>query len=323
VLAARVRAAGVDGDVPPYVVPHFTSEERVARHRRQMALWEMECLAEALEDLDAPVVLLKGAAYIAQALPIADGRLLSDVDLLVHRSKLEEAEHALTSAGWASNKLDPYDQHYYRAWSHELPPMRLPAHPLEIDLHHTILPPTGRIPIDADALVRDAQPLADSRFSVLCPEDQIVHACVHLFQDSDCSERLRDLIDVDGLMRHFAVDEASWDRLLSRVALHGAGRPFWYSLRYAQSLLGTPVPSDVLARAGGSAPPQPLRGMMDALVPRVLGPVHPDLRSPTSLRFARWLLYVRSHWLRMPPGLLARHLTTKWMRRFRPQEESG
>jgi hypothetical protein len=63
--------------------------------------------------------------------------------------------------------------------------------------------------------------------------------------------------------------------------------------------------------------------MMDALVPRVLGPVHPDLRSPASLRFARWLLYVRSHWLRMPPALLARHLTTKWMRRFRPQEESG
>ena len=30
---------------------------------------------------------------------------------------------------------------------------------------------------------------------------------------------------------------------------------------------------------------------------------------------ARWLLYVRSHWLRMPPLLLARHLLRKSLRR--------
>jgi hypothetical protein len=323
VLAARVRAAGVEGDVPAYVFPHFASEGRVALHRRQMALWEMECLAEALTGLDGPVVLLKGAAYIAQDLPIAQGRLLSDVDLLVHRSRLDEAEEALTSAGWASNKLDAYDQHYYRAWSHELPPMRLPAHTLEIDLHHTLLPPTGRIRIDADALVRDARPLPGSRFSVLCPEDQIVHAAVHLFQDSDCSERLRDLVDVDGLIRHHAVSDSFWESLLGRVAQHGAGRPFWYSLHYAQALLGTPVPRAALESAARAAPPVPVRHVMDTLVPRVIGPVHPDLRSPAALRFARWLLYLRSHWLRMPPWLLARHLATKSLRRLRPQEAAG
>lgn len=323
VLGARIRSAGLDAEMPPYVVPHLAAEERVALHRRQMAIWETECLAEALEGLDAPVVLLKGAAYIAQNLPIAHGRLLSDVDFLVHRSRLAEAEEALIAAGWASDKLDPYDQHYYRAWSHELPPMRLPAHSLEVDLHHTLLPPTGRIPIDADALVRDARPLPGTRFSVLCPEDQIVHACVHLFQDSDCSERLRDLVDVDGLIRHFAADDAFWDRLLARVTQHGAGRPFWYALHYSQALLGTPIPRGALARAEQSAPPAPLRQLMDALVPPVLAPLHPDLRSPTSLRFARWLLYMRSHWLRMPPLLLARHLAAKSMRRLRPQEAAG
>jgi hypothetical protein len=158
---------------------------------------------------------------------------------------------------------------------------------------------------------------------VLCPEDQIVHAAVHLFQDSDCSERLRDLVDVDGLIRHHAVSDPFWESLLGRVAQHGAGRPFWYSLHYAQALLRTPVPRAALESAARAAPPAPLRQVMDTLVPRVIGPVHPDLRSPASLRLARWLLYVRSHWLRMPPWLLARHLATKSLRRLRPQEAAA
>jgi len=28
----------------------------------------------------------------------------------------------------------------------------------------------------------------------------------------------------------------------------------------------------------------------------------------------RFAFYVRSHWLRMPPAMLARHLWTKWRR---------
>jgi hypothetical protein len=31
---------------------------------------------------------------------------------------------------------------------------------------------------------------------------------------------------------------------------------------------------------------------------------------------ARWALYVRSHWLRMPPLLLMQHLTRKVLRRW-------
>jgi len=36
-------------------------------------------------------------------------------------------------------------------------------------------------------------------------------------------------------------------------------------------------------------------------------------------QFARWLLYVRSHWLRMPPALLTRHLLRKAWARTRSQ----
>jgi hypothetical protein len=58
--------------------------------------------------------------------------------------ELDQAEAALlaTRAG-SRSRIDAYAERYYREWSHELPPMRFPGHPVEVDLHHTITPVTA------------------------------------------------------------------------------------------------------------------------------------------------------------------------------------
>jgi hypothetical protein len=54
---------------------------------------------------------------------------------------------------------------------------------------------------------------------------------------------------------------------------------------------------------------------MAALLKRALRPDHPDCDTPGT-RLARWLLYVRSHLLRMPWRQVLPHLLRKaWMRR--------
>jgi len=55
-----------------------------------------------------------------------------------------------------------------------------------------------------------------------------------------------------------------------------------------------------------------VRGLMDALFLRTLQP-NPASNGVASL--ARGSLYVRAHWLRMPPLLLAQHLAVKALRR--------
>ena len=47
-----------------------------------------------------------------------------------------------------------------------------------------------------------------------------------------------------------------------------------------------------------------------------LQPALPDESRP-GRRIALWVLYLRSHWLKMPPLLLARHLATKLLHRLR------
>jgi len=314
VLPARLAADGALHFVPDRVLTHLESGAAVARYRLQMARLEQHHLARALADVGAPLVLLKGGAYAAQGLAVAEGRPLNDLDIMTPAEHLPRVEAALRRSGWRSPVEDPYDQRYYREWSHEVPPLRGEGRMLEVDLHHTILPPTGRLRADADRLFADAVPLAGSPFSVLSPADQVLHASVHLFQDVDVAERLRDVVDLDGLLRAYGDRPRFWTALVEHAAHHGLQRPLWYALHFARVWLGTPIDAAVPTALSSCAPNAVTQALMHALFGSTLLPFHPD-RGPTLRRTAAWqLLRTRAMWLRMPPGLLVRHAGTKFAR---------
>src|SRR5690606_28342043 len=115
----------------------------------------------------------------------------------------------------------------------------------------------------------------------------------------------RELVDVDDLLRHFAVHEPGfWDAFLPRAQALDLARPAFHALRQAHRWLGTPVPGCMLAASSSAAPAPPVRWFADRLMPLALLPMHPDRRSPAT-QAARTLLYLRSHWIRMPAPLLA------------------
>lgn len=315
-LRARLEESGVLPAVPAAARNHLDSEAAVARYRKQMVVRELHQVARSLAPIDFPVVLLKGAAYIAQGLALADERMVSDVDLLVPNERLAEVEAQLRDAGWALIDVDPYDERYYREWSHELPPMRFPGHALELDLHHGILPPISRITADPAPLFAAARMLPGSAFRVLAPEDQILHACVHVFVDSDLADRLRDIVDLDGLLREFARQPGFWDRLCARAGTLGLGRSLWYGLRYSSLLTAMPVPATAWRALEAHAPSALVRRLMDWLVANAIPPAPFDERAPLGLSLARALAVIRYFWIRMPLPILVRHAAIKSARRI-------
>jgi hypothetical protein len=146
---------------------------------------------------------------------------------------------------------------------------------------------------------------------VLCPEDQVLHACAHLFQDSDLDNRLRDLIDIYELVTEFQSRENFWPTLIARARMHELTRSLWYGLRYANAWLALQVPEEVIEELKSAKPLWITATMMDSLVPAALMPHHPDNLPNLRVKTARAALLARSHWLKMPPALLARHLTVK------------
>lgn len=283
------------------------------------AAWRRQLLAQELRALDGilpagiEVVLIKGAAYHAQGLAFAEGRLAADIDLLVRRDALDAAEAALAAGGWRSAVTDPYDLRYYREWSHELPPMQAEGHALELDLHHGIAPVTSRCRPDPMALWDAKRSLPGSRYFVLDPLDQLIHAVVHLFQDTELDGRLRDLLDIDAMLRALPQDQATLRALAARVAQFGAQRLFWHALQACQRWLDTPVP----AALWPDPPPPAARRLMDWMLARVLLPRLPEARPRLGDPLARRLAWLRYHHMRMPPGLLLRHGVAKGWRRLR------
>ncbi len=346
-IEADLAAARLLGAIPERAGNHLRAARNVVAHRHTLTTWEVDRLLWALEGVDVRLTLLKGIAYVMAGLPPARGRLFADVDLMVPEARIDEVEKTLLARGWFRKPLDPYDERYYRVWSHEIPPLRHRERETEIDIHHTILPRTSRLKPDPTLLLAAARPLPSSeqppgaaltpplpssdrlqepaptppfpsipRLQVLAPADMVLHSLVHLFLEGDPQEglRLRDLVDAHDLLGHFGAEPGFWEALVPRARALGLTRPLYYGLRYTRELLGTAVPDAVRTEAASAAPAAPIRALMDRLVPLALFPEHPDYPR-RRVAYARLLIYIRSHWLRMPPTLLARHLGYKaWLR---------
>jgi len=312
-LAWQLRERGFPASLPRVALDHLLSALVAFEARQRVARWELNRLAWALQALpDVPVVALKGCAYLLAGLPNSRGRSFADVDLLVPKAHLPAVEARLAECGWHTAELSPYDDRYYRKWAHELPPMTHEEREVEIDLHHNLLMSTARIGPDAGLLFDATRPVPSSRFLVLAPIDMTLHAMTHLMYNDDMAEALRELVDVDELLRHFGEHEPSfWDGFWPRAERLGLTRPAFLGLRHARALLGTPIPDAVLEASRAGAPAPPIVALMDRLVPLALFPAHPDTAGRRASA-ARWLLYLRAHWIRMPLPMLVRHLGYKW-----------
>lgn len=281
-----------------------------ANHARGVR-YEVARIRAALAGLDVPLILLKGSAYAMAGLDAGRGRLFSDVDILVPKSRLDEVEAALMLHGWASAHHDPYDQRYYREWMHEIPPMVHMRRGNTIDVHHAILPETAAARPDPDKLRAAAVPVpGEDGLCMLAAPDMFLHSAVHLFSDGEFEHGLRDLLDLHRLMARFDAEPALWAQLPVRAAELELGRPLFYALRYTSRLLGSQVPQATLEAANRSRPPAPLLAVMDALFMRSLLPPHPSCQGRLH-GVVSFALYIRGNWLRMPPLLLARHLFHK------------
>lgn len=311
-LASRIVQRALLEAVPAPPRAHLVAARIRFEAQRRAVRREVRELAKVLVPLGVPVILLKGAAYLYAGLDAAEGRFFSDIDILVPRARLLDVESALMQAGFVTVHHRPYDQRYYRQWMHELPPLQHVKRMTSLDVHHAIAPPTSRAHPDSSLLLRDAVPLtAQSGFAVLAPADMVIHCATHLFLDEAFSHGPRDLVDFDALLRQFGRDPEFWPRLVARASELDLARPLYYALHWTSRIHRTPVPASTLDEAARYAPAAPLRTLMH----RLLAPALRPTSARASTRWARRALYVRGHWLKMPPHLLAWHLTVKALRR--------
>lgn len=302
-LAGSLAYRLVDIAVPEAVKPVLQDSMQSSELARQQALWEAESARRALSSLSCKILLMKGTAYVAANCDAGIGRSIGDLDIMVDRSRLPEAEEALLDAGWEWVKPDPYDDQYYREHMHELPPLIHRERDRMIDVHHTILPLTARPAPCPKALLDDAQKL-DSGLYVMGEADMVLHSVAHMLADGDMAGGLRNLWDIDRLVRQFSRNNAGfWKVLHERAQLHGLEPHLARALRLAARLYDLPTDKSLTG----------VSKLTDYFYVRRL--LARDGWGRESRKVTRQLFYIRSHWLRMPPVMLARHLWTKWRKK--------
>jgi Uncharacterised nucleotidyltransferase len=291
-------ARRLSGLAVPDAVAAILDEARInAAYQRRSALWEADCARRALVDYPGKVVLMKGTAYAAAGLKASEGRHIGDLDVMVARENLPQVEAMLLTAGWEWVKEDAYDDTYYRNHMHELPPLIHKTRDRMIDVHHTILPVTARPTPDAAAMLANAVVLEDG-FHVFSSTDMVIHSAAHLFADGELDGGLRNLWDIHCLLTEFA-DEGFWLDLMSRARHHQLWPSVHRAARLAAHLYGTEIPKEWRTWSRQDT------WYIARLTAR-------DNWGRGSRKIVRLIFYIRSHWLRMPPMMLLRHLWVKW-----------
>lgn len=309
-LSVMVRNLGLMENIPRRVQLHLKSEYKYFQAHRESVIWEIENIHNALQKAGIPVVLLKGAAYLKSELHAGEGRIFNDIDILVDQEYIQDAEKQLYMAGWLTTHLNDYDQKYYRKWMHELPPLKHYTRRTVLDVHHNILPVTASFTPESRRLLDKITPVDEKRMIyVLSPLDMIIHSATHLFHEGELNHGLRDLLDIDLLIKEH-VDGSFWDQLVGRVFELNLVWPVYYALYFLHDVLLHPVPGDVLRRLRAGLKATQGSKIVRMAYRHAFLPAHPSCRKWSS-GFAMWFLYIRGHKLRMPYHLLIPHLVRK------------
>ncbi|ALS99130.1 nucleotidyltransferase family protein [Lacimicrobium alkaliphilum] len=310
-LACMLLDSQYQGTIPGFARWPLVSEQKVAQRQIQQAKCELHSLSRLLNQRCQRWVLLKGAAYIAHDLDVAKGRRFSDIDILVDKPSLKRVEFSLLGDGWQRTLVDDYDDRYYRQWMHEIPPLKHSETRTVLDVHHNILPLTNRDCPQPERFKTQKVELENvGDLLTLTPEDLVIHSACHLFTESEFHNGLRDLSDLDILLRHFGSMESDFvDRLKSRADVLGLKGYLELAFYYCNTLFDTPI-RRTLKRPGL---------ILDFSFRYIFTPNHKSSRT-WKRHIAATILYWRGHMLRMPLKLLIPHLLRKSLSRLYQQK---
>jgi hypothetical protein len=213
-------------------------------------LLELASMVGTLSTLDQPWLVVKGPVLTEIGYRDPGARLYEDLDLVVAASDVAGAISRIESAGGHVTDLNwPMMVELRRA---EIP-MILPTGMLG-DLHwHLLVTPNirSRFRISMDELMerRRVVPMGGTEVATLDVIDGLMYLCLH--GSLSGGHQLVWLKDLDQMV---AGEPTDWDELIRRARLSGTELVVGMQLERARSVLGAPVPPEVIDTLAGGEP---------------------------------------------------------------------
>ena len=213
--------------------------------RNMQCLREMRALATALLEEGIPVVTLKGAFLIEHIYHNPGVRPMGDMDLLVPADSLEKAASLLAAQGYLAPK--PLDTDVVVEAVHHLPLACKSGAVGAVEIHWNLTPPNLPYTVAVGEFWERCvpAPAPGSRLLALCPEDLLLHLCMHAAYMHEFSGSLRPFCDIAATIRHYA-DALAWPAVIERAQRWHWARGAYLALRLSQDWIAAAVPPQVL-----------------------------------------------------------------------------
>lgn len=245
-LYHRLKEKGLDHLLPETFKTALRQAYRETTLRNLRFYGELRRLASILDQEKIPLIALKGM-FLADAVYSDIGlREMNDIDLLVRPQHVQRIAELLADWGYACETAVSPDE--AKEVLQHLPRL-IKEGVAGFEIHWNLTAPDKRYGIDPDELWKRAVPVRLKGTDVLafCPEDMLLHLCLHTSYHHQFAFGLRPSCDIAELLacRGSGFD---WAAVLERSERWGWGRGVYMALLLARKLVDAPVPDGVLAQ---------------------------------------------------------------------------
>jgi len=230
--------------VPPAVMErsaHLYYRQAMLNGRRYGELRKIlaECARAGIR-----VLVLKGAAIAERVYGNIALCPMRDLDFMVERNDLAATDRLLREMGYVPDE-SCHSAAWYRDHHHHLTPYGRPDRRAWVEVHHHILPPPASVRIPVEDLWRRARPISAGGALGLCPEDLLLHLCLHVSMQHQFCLGLRPVCDIAATIGHYG-DEIDWKQVRHRTCQWAVRKSVYLTLRLARDLVDAAVPEDLL-----------------------------------------------------------------------------
>lgn len=244
------RLAGLADVVPETVWDRLKASQRRHAMRNLKIYRELVTVTRILNDAGIASIALKGAYLARFAYPDPGLRSMRDLDLLIRPEQVVDAFELLKARGYAAVN-DGTPEAYFAERRH-LPPLVSPDG-LHVELHHRLIS-EDHLAFSADfdetLWARSVRrEIAGIPIGFLCPEDLLLHLCIHAAHEHRLNVGPLALADVALLVGTHEID---WQDFVARAADGNWQRSVLSLLHLARLHLGAMIPGKVIDALGGA-----------------------------------------------------------------------
>ncbi|MFO7665881.1 MAG: nucleotidyltransferase family protein [Desulfobacterales bacterium] len=241
-LYHRLRILHPDIPIPPNVIQSFRQAYLDNAARNLRLYHNLSTVLKILHRDSIPVIVLKGAHLAELVYGHHALRFMGDLDLLIKKEYLKRVDALLLEMGCTPtvcNRIVGKDNNEFVYF--------MPKRDVSLEIHWSILSPTFPFTIDTDGQWERSRHavIAGVDAKVLCPEDLLLHLCLHAGCTHGFEPGLKLFCDISEILQHSRGD-MDWGLVQRRISEWGAGKCVYLTLKLTRELLGVALPEGLM-----------------------------------------------------------------------------